>query len=55
MKIREGDDIWLDDDVLGTVLSISEPFKCGNILKEDGSPVYGREYVVFVEEDDDAG
>lgn len=48
--IQEGDDVWLDDYVQGTVLSVSAPFKCGNIMYGN-QPAYGREYVIFVEED----
>lgn len=50
--LKEGQDVWIDD-IYGTVLSVSEPFKCGN-LTYDGVHPTGREVVIFIEEDEDA-
>lgn len=47
-----GDDVWIGD-YYGTVLSVSEPFKCGNLSYEGTHPT-GREVVIFIEGDEDA-
>lgn len=49
--VNEGDDIWIGD-YLGTVMHVSERFKSGNISYGDGQPVYGREVLIFIEEDE---
>ena len=49
--ISVGDDVWIED-YLGTVMEVSEVFKSGNILDSEGNSTYGREIVIFIEEDE---
>lgn len=49
--VSEGDDVWIGD-YLGVVTEVSAPFRSGNYLDEDRKPKYGREIVVFIEEDE---
>ena len=52
----EGDDVSIwghDGDPLdGFILSISDPFKSGNVTDLSGNPLVGREYTIFVEEEE---
>lgn len=50
MDIREFDDVWIGD-YLGTVMQVSDPFKCGNLTTPEGVHPYGREITIFIEED----
>lgn len=37
----------------GYVLSVSQPYKSGNVTYANGEPLLGREYIIFVEEDEE--
>ena len=50
MNFKAGDGIWIDN-IYADVLHVSEPFKCGNIVLEDGTHPMGREVTIFIEED----
>jgi hypothetical protein len=54
--VNEWDDIWIQGtdggEYLATVVSVSDPYKSRNIL-EDGKPAYGRQYVLFIAEDEE--
>lgn len=50
--MKEGDEVDLDNDTWGIILGISEPFLSGNYTERDGTPILGREYTIFVPEED---
>lgn len=45
------EDVWIGD-YLGTVVGVSEPLKIGNLRDENGRHPHGREYIIFIEEDE---
>lgn len=51
--IQVMDDVWIDgsERLFGIVLDISKPFKSGNYTELDGTPILGREYIIFVPEE----
>lgn len=51
VSVQVGDDVWLGD-YYGVVTDVTAPFKNGNYRDSDGNALYGREYVIFVEEDE---
>lgn len=53
--IQVMDEVWIDgsDRVFGVVLDISKPFKSGNYTEADGTPVKGREFIIFVPDEEE--